>query len=208
MNKKDPTYTEEQIQEKLKAFPGWWYEDGWIRRNYKTDGWPTTLMLVSAIGYLAEAAYHHPDLAVTWGCVIVKLKNHAAGGVTDKDFELARKIEEVVLWRRAARAKGRPTSSCAPAIRGERRATPRGRAPTGAVRHGEARRAGPPPHPRRDGAAVRLRRSRHAHHGGGPHDDAMDRPLPRGPTRHRPRADPRPVRGRPRGHRREGAHPR
>jgi len=99
MNKKDPTYPEEQIQEKLKAFPGWWYEDGWIRRNYKTDGWPTTLMLVTAIGYLAEAAYHHPDLAVTWGRVIVKLKNHAAGGVTDKDFELARKIEEVVLWR-------------------------------------------------------------------------------------------------------------
>src|SRR2546426_8705220 len=102
MNKKDPTYTEEQIQEKLKAFPGWWYEDGWIRRNYKTDGWPTTLMQVTAIGYLAEAAYHHPDLAVTWGRVIVKLKNHAAGGVTDKDFELARKIEEVVLWRPAA----------------------------------------------------------------------------------------------------------
>src|SRR3989449_87680 len=56
MNKKDPTYTEEQIQEKLKAFPGWWYEDGWIRRNYKTDGWPTTLMLVTAIGYFAEPA--------------------------------------------------------------------------------------------------------------------------------------------------------
>src|SRR5207249_4070741 len=46
-----------------------------------------------------EAAYHHPDLAVTWGRVIVKLKNHAAGGVTEKDFELARKIEESVLWR-------------------------------------------------------------------------------------------------------------
>src|SRR2546422_3877076 len=87
MNKKDPTYTEEQIKEKLKAFPGWWYEDGWIRRNYKTDGWPTTLMLVTAIGYFAEAAYHHPDLAVTWGRVIVKLKNHAAGGITDKRSE-------------------------------------------------------------------------------------------------------------------------
>src|SRR5207249_962626 len=65
----------------------------------KTDGWPTTLMLVNAIGYVAEAAYHHPDLSVTWGRVIVKLQNHAAGGITDKDFELARKIEETVLWR-------------------------------------------------------------------------------------------------------------
>ena len=97
--RKEETYDEAQIQERLKDLPGWYYEDGWIRRQYKTDGWPTTLMLVNAIGYLAEAAYHHPDLAVTWGKVWVKLKNHAAGGVTDKDFELARKIEDSVLWR-------------------------------------------------------------------------------------------------------------
>src|SRR6266705_1182410 len=57
------------------------------------------MLLVNTIGYVAEAAYHHPDLAVTWGRVIVKLKNHAAGGITDKDFELARKIEDTVLWR-------------------------------------------------------------------------------------------------------------
>ena len=74
-------------------------EGGWIRRKYKTDGWPQTMMLVGAIGYLADAAYHHPDLAVTWGKLWVKLKNHAAGGITDKDFALAKKIEEVVLWR-------------------------------------------------------------------------------------------------------------
>src|SRR5207247_2019699 len=89
MAAKEPTYTDAQVEEKLKDYAGWWLEDGWIRRNYKTDGWPTTLMLVNTIGYVAEAAYHHPDLAVTWGRVIVKLKNHAAGGITDKDFQLA-----------------------------------------------------------------------------------------------------------------------
>src|SRR6266566_1064149 len=96
MAQKDPTYDEAQIAQKLKDLPGWWYEDGWIRRTYKTDGWPTTLMLVNAIGYFSEAAYHHPDLSVTWGRVIVKLQNHAAGGITDKDFELARKLEVLV----------------------------------------------------------------------------------------------------------------
>jgi len=96
---KEKTYNDAEIAERLKALSGWYYEDGWIRRVYKTDGWPTTLMLVNAIGYLAEAAYHHPDLTVTWGRVIVKLQNHAAGGISDKDFELARKIEEHVLWR-------------------------------------------------------------------------------------------------------------
>ena len=90
MANKEPTYDEAQIAEKLTALPGWYYEDGWIRRVYKTDGWPTTLMLVNAIGYFAEAAYHHPDLAVTWGRVTVKLSTHSAGGITDKDFELAR----------------------------------------------------------------------------------------------------------------------
>ena len=99
MPEKEKTYDEAGIAEKLKDLPGWFYENGWIRRNYKTDGWPTTLMLVNTIGYLAEAAYHHPDLAVTWAKVTVKLSTHSAGGITDKDFELARKLEEITLWR-------------------------------------------------------------------------------------------------------------
>src|SRR2546428_10411173 len=101
MAQKEPTYSDAEIEQKLKEFPGWWYEDGWIRRTYKTDGWPTTLMLVNAIGYCAEAAYHHPDLAVTWGRLVVKLSTHSAGGITHKDFALARRIEEGVLWRPA-----------------------------------------------------------------------------------------------------------
>ena len=101
MATKAQTYDEAQIAERLQALPGWYYEDGWIRRQYKTDGWPTTLMLVNAIAYCAEAAYHHPDLAVTWARVTVKLVTHSAGGVTDKDFDLARRIEEVALWRPA-----------------------------------------------------------------------------------------------------------
>ena len=99
MAEKERTYTDAEIADRLKELPGWFYEDGWIRRVYKTDGWPTTLMLVSAIGYAAEAAYHHPDMSVTWGRITVKLSTHSAGGITDKDFTLARKFEEVALWR-------------------------------------------------------------------------------------------------------------
>ena len=99
MPQKEHTYDEAQIAKRLQDLPGWYYEDGWIRRVYKTDGWPTTLMLVNAIGFCSEAAYHHPDLAVTWGRVIVKLSTHSAGGITDKDFALARQIEQVALWR-------------------------------------------------------------------------------------------------------------
>jgi len=98
---KETTYDETQIAERLRALPGWYFEDKTVRRVYKTDGWPTTLMLVNAIGFAAEAADHHPDLSVTWGKITVKLSTHSAGGITDKDFELARRIEEIALWRPA-----------------------------------------------------------------------------------------------------------
>jgi 4a-hydroxytetrahydrobiopterin dehydratase len=90
-----------EVEAKIKelALDGWYLEDGWLRKKYNTDGWPTTLMLVNAIGFLCEAAYHHADLAVTWGKVWVKLMTHSDGGITDKDFGLASKIDEVVLWR-------------------------------------------------------------------------------------------------------------
>ena len=98
-------YTREEVEAKIadENLEGWYFDEngGWLRRKYSTDGWPTTLMLVSAIGYLCEAAWHHADLSVTWGKAWVKLKTHSEGGITDKDFALARKIEEVVLWRPA-----------------------------------------------------------------------------------------------------------
>lgn len=96
---KETALTDSQISDKLKALPGWRYESGAIRRQYKTDGWPTTLMVVNAIGFFAEAADHHPDLGVHWGSVDVALNTHSAGGITDKDFELATVFEKCALWR-------------------------------------------------------------------------------------------------------------
>ncbi len=94
-------YSSEEVEAKLRdaGLDGWYLEDGWIRRKYNTDGWPSTLMLVNTVGYLCEAAWHHADLAVTWGKLWVKLRTHASGGITEKDFALARKIEDTVLWR-------------------------------------------------------------------------------------------------------------
>jgi 4a-hydroxytetrahydrobiopterin dehydratase len=56
-------------------------------------------MVINAVGHLAEAAWHHPDIAASYAWVEVKLMTHTAKGITDKDFELARKVEEVVGWR-------------------------------------------------------------------------------------------------------------
>jgi 4a-hydroxytetrahydrobiopterin dehydratase len=100
---RERTYSDAEIPAKLAehGLTDWYLEDGWLRRKYNTDGWPTTLMLTNAIGYLCEAAYHHADLSLTYAKLWVKLKTHSAGGITDKDFLLARKIEDVVLWRPA-----------------------------------------------------------------------------------------------------------
>ncbi|WP_077034774.1 4a-hydroxytetrahydrobiopterin dehydratase [Pelomonas sp. KK5] len=96
----DEVYTAEEVEARLKdELPHWYFEDGWIRRKYKTTGWKATLMVVNTVGHLAEAAWHHPDLNVSYAFVTVKLMNHAAKGITDKDFALAAKIEEVVAWR-------------------------------------------------------------------------------------------------------------
>lgn len=93
-------YNEPEIQERIaKELPGWELRDGWLRRAYTTPGFPHTLLLANTIGYVAEAAWHHPDLTLGYARVTVKLQNHAARGITDKDFELARRIEEVALWR-------------------------------------------------------------------------------------------------------------
>jgi 4a-hydroxytetrahydrobiopterin dehydratase len=99
---KEKVYSEDEIVARLeKDLPKWRYENGWIRRKYKTHSWKATLMVINTVGHLAEAAWHHPDISASYAWVEVRLTNHAAKGVTDKDFELARKIEDVVQWQPA-----------------------------------------------------------------------------------------------------------
>jgi len=96
----DKVYSKTEIAEKLTAeLPQWYFENGWIRRKYKTSGWKGTLMVINTVGHLAEAAWHHPDITASYAFVIVKLTTHSAKGITDKDFELAKKIEQVVQWQ-------------------------------------------------------------------------------------------------------------
>lgn len=96
---KDKTYDAAGIKAKLADLPHWRFEDGALQRTYKTASWKGTLMVVATIGHLCEAAWHHPDLAVSYDSVTVKLSTHSAKGITDKDFAMARKIEDVIAWQ-------------------------------------------------------------------------------------------------------------
>ncbi len=97
---KERVYSEAEITDRLKReLPHWTYERDWIRRRFRTHSWKGTLMVINAVGHLAEAAWHHPDITASYAWVEVRLMTHTAKGITDKDFALARKIEEVVTWR-------------------------------------------------------------------------------------------------------------
>jgi len=100
MSGRETAMDEAEVKARLeKELPHWYLENGWIRRKYRTEGWKGTLMVVNTVGHLAEAAWHHPDLTVSYAFVIVKLMTHTAKGITEKDFALAKKIEEVVGWQ-------------------------------------------------------------------------------------------------------------
>lgn len=92
---------DEVLKRLAQELPRWKYEDGWIRRTYRTYSWKGTLMVINTIGHLAEAAWHHPDITASYAWVEVRLMTHSAKGITGKDFQLARKIEEVVHWQPA-----------------------------------------------------------------------------------------------------------
>lgn len=98
---KEPIHSPAVVAERLKALPNWRADGAWLVRQYDTDGWPSTMLVVGAIAFVAEAANHHPDLTVSWPRVTVRLQTHSAGGITDKDLELAARIEAAIMaWPR------------------------------------------------------------------------------------------------------------
>ncbi len=100
VHEREKPMDEAEVQAWLeKNLPKWSHVDGWIRRTYKTNSWKGTLMVVNAVGHLAEAAWHHPDMTLSYAWVEVRLMTHTAKGITAKDLALARKIEDVVQWQ-------------------------------------------------------------------------------------------------------------
>ncbi len=97
---REKTYSQDEIKNLLVGSLAHWYGEGaWICRQYQTGGWKATLMVVNTVGHLAEAAWHHPDLIVSYARVTVRLQTHDAGGITDRDLVLAKMIEQVVQWQ-------------------------------------------------------------------------------------------------------------
>lgn len=92
----DPKTVVERLEAEL---PQWSYQSGHLTRTYKVAAWRGAMMLANAIGHFAECAWHHPELVVNWGSVQVRLRTHSADGITEKDFALASRLEQNLMWR-------------------------------------------------------------------------------------------------------------
>lgn len=95
-----PTLSREDIDRHLQELPGWSVvqAEGHLQlaRTFKFKGFIRGVELVDRIAPIAEAEGHHPDLLLTYGALRVSLWTHAAGGLTDNDFILAAKIDQLV----------------------------------------------------------------------------------------------------------------
>ena len=91
--------SEEEAHRRLSAeLPSWGVQDGELHRQYRTANWRVTQFVANAIGFLAEAANHHPRLVLNYRSVDIFLHTHDVGGLTEKDLALAQQVEETLNW--------------------------------------------------------------------------------------------------------------
>lgn len=87
--------SEKEAQERLQKLNGWTIESGLLHKMYKFKGFRDAMACVVRIALIAEPMDHHPDIDIRYNKVILNLSTHSAGGLTEKDFQLASEIDAV-----------------------------------------------------------------------------------------------------------------
>jgi 4a-hydroxytetrahydrobiopterin dehydratase len=87
--------SDSEIESRLAELEGWEREDQTIVKTFKRADFVGSVEFIDRLVEPAEEMGHHPDLSVSWDKVRVSLTTHAAGGLTENDFELAKRIEGV-----------------------------------------------------------------------------------------------------------------
>jgi 4a-hydroxytetrahydrobiopterin dehydratase len=87
--------TEEEIAAQLGGVPAWQRQGDSIVMTVTRADFRDALLYVGAVAFLAEAANHHPDVAISWNKVTLTLSTHSAGGLTGADFALAGQISRL-----------------------------------------------------------------------------------------------------------------
>ena len=87
--------TSNQIKTALASVPDWKQEDSSITRTFQFKDFPAAIKFVDTLATIAEKEYHHPDIDIRWNKVRLVLSTHDAGGLTEKDFNLAKKFDDL-----------------------------------------------------------------------------------------------------------------
>ena len=83
----------ETVQSRLAELPGWSGDTAEIRRTVRAPSFIAGIRLVDAVAEAAEELNHHPDIDIRWTSITFTISTHSAGGVTERDFALARRID-------------------------------------------------------------------------------------------------------------------
>jgi 4a-hydroxytetrahydrobiopterin dehydratase len=87
--------SDEQIKAGLAELDGWRHREDTIVKSFDRGDFVGSVEFVDSIVAPAEEMGHHPDVAIAWSQVEITLTTHSDGGVTERDFELARRIDEL-----------------------------------------------------------------------------------------------------------------
>ncbi|HEV2979441.1 MAG TPA: 4a-hydroxytetrahydrobiopterin dehydratase [Casimicrobiaceae bacterium] len=88
-----PLLSVTELSQRLRALPGWEYEDNRITKTFRFADYYQTLAFVNAVAYIAQRLNHHPDLTVRYNHVVVSYSTHDARGVTLNDCICAARVE-------------------------------------------------------------------------------------------------------------------
>lgn len=87
--------SDQEIQSRLSGLNGWRAEGGSLRKSLSFLNFRDSLEFVNKVAAIAENLDHHPDITFGWGYADILFTTHDSGGITDKDFELAKEIDEI-----------------------------------------------------------------------------------------------------------------
>jgi 4a-hydroxytetrahydrobiopterin dehydratase len=87
--------TAPQIKTRCAALPDWKKRGVLLTRTFCFPDFPTAIRFVNQVAKLAEKAGHHPDIDIRWNKVTLALTTHDAGGLTERDFALARELDQI-----------------------------------------------------------------------------------------------------------------
>ncbi len=88
--------SDDEIDTFVRNLAGWEYADGALRRSVKLPSFLDGIDAVRRVAEAAERKDHHPDIDIRWRTVTFVLVTHSEGGITDKDVDMAREINEIV----------------------------------------------------------------------------------------------------------------